>query len=129
MALEDFLLQSAVILAEAPAGSQPPRTALGGADRSSWLVVAEGVPCLLVIRGSDLAAFGSRRNDARGHVGSGTVFFSGDPVPGGLTTRHHLAITGCPRDADDGTYAVLGVIDPNSMGHHVEVTVERVRMP
>jgi hypothetical protein len=131
MALEDFLTAQASITAEAAPGSVPPPTALGGADRSAgnWLTVADGVPCLVETNGATLYAFSGRRNNSRQNVVDATIYFLGDPVPGGMTTKHRIKVTGCPRDADNGTYAVQGVIDPNTLGDHIEVAVERVRKP
>ncbi len=126
MALDDFLLQSAVITAEAPAGVQPPQTTYGGADRSTWLTVADGVPCLFRSRSVTLAAFAGRRNDSRQQQVDARIYFKSDPAPEGLSSRHRITVSGCPRAADNGTYAVIGAIDPNATGRLLEVDVERV---
>lgn len=129
MALSDFFQQLATIQAEGPAGVQPPQTALGGADRTGWLDVADGVPCLFRSLNVTLAAFSGRRNDSRQNQYSARIYFAADPVPEGLSSRHRIVVSGCPRAADNGIYAVSGAIDPNAMGRLLQVDVERVRQP
>lgn len=119
--------QSASILAEAADGQVPAQTAMGGADRSdaNWLTVADGVPVLVRTRSS---AVNRDYDDERAGVIDATLYFAADPVPSGsgLSSRHRIVVTG-GRAA--GTYAVLGAIDPNSMGRILQVDCERIRTP
>jgi hypothetical protein len=132
MAISDFLNQTATILAEAPYGVQPPQTAMGGADRWNWITVADGVPCLLRTRTNVLAAYAGKRNDSRQQQIGARIYFEGDPVPEGISSRHRIVLSECPRPADNGTYAVIGAIDPDTptdQDRLLEVDVERVRKP
>lgn len=122
MALTDFLTQSADIEVEASTGKQPPQDALGGAVRTNWLPVASGVPCLVRPMGSSLSAFKAPRNDARANVNLTRIYFEGDPVAGGLSTRHRIRVEGA-------VYKVQGAIDPNSLGELLQVDCERIRTP
>jgi hypothetical protein len=126
--------QQATITAEAPDGQVPAQDALGGADRSdaNWILVASGVPCLLNTTSSTLSAFGGARNDARANVISARIYFAGDPVPSGISTRHRITITdmgaGGPRSL--GLYAVQGANQP-VLGSQtiIQVDCERLRTP
>lgn len=121
--IEDFLLQSATITAEAAVGSTPPLTALGGVNRSgAWAVVADGVPCLVRPRSSYLAAHGSARDDARRNVEAVTIYFAADPLAesGGLNTRCRITVDGV-------VHAVQGVINVNSLDRLFQVDCERIR--
>lgn len=135
MSLESLIEDSgqlASILAEAADGQVPPQTAMGGADRSdgNWLTVADGVPVLVRTRSS---ALNRDYDDERAQVIDATLYFAADPVPSGsgLSSRHRIVVadggTGGGRAA--GVYAVLGVIDPNSMGRILQVDCERIRVP
>lgn len=134
MSIESLIENSgcqASITAEAPRGQVPGQTAMGGADRSAanWLTVADGVPCLVSMPS---ASIDRGRNDARAGVLTGTIFFKCDPVPGGLSSRHRIAVTRARPGGDPvvlGVYAVTGAVDPNYLAHHLEVAVERIRTP
>jgi hypothetical protein len=131
--IEDYLVQFCDITVEAPTGQLPAQDALGGADRTApWPVVAQGVPCLYRPGASSLQARTARRDDARRSVNTGKVYFSASTlgqIPGGLTSRMRITITQAIDSGALGVYAVTGSIDPNTMGHHLEVDVERVRTP
>lgn len=122
--------QQATITAEAPDGQVPGQTAMGGADRSdgNWVPIAGPVPCLVRTRGS---ALNYNRNDERAAVIDARIYFAADPVPSGISSRHRITVTaagtGGPRVI--GVYAVMGTIDPNSMGRLFEVDCERIRTP
>lgn len=119
--IEDFLVQTATITAEAPSGSVPPQTVLGGANRSGpWTVVADGAACLVRPRSSYLAAYGSSRDNARRNVEAVTIYFAVDPVPGGINTRHRITV-------DGAVHAVQGVINVNSLDRLFQVDCERIR--
>jgi|SRR5579859_1673217 len=120
MSLEDFLIQSADVTAEAPAGSVPAQDALGGADRSAaWLTVASGIPCLARPMGTSLMAFGAARDDARRGVNTTRIYFAADPVPTGIGSRNRIVV-------DGATYAVQGSTNPNSMDRIFQVDCERI---
>ena len=124
--------QQALITCEAPDGQVPPQDALGGADRSdaNWVTVASGVPCLVSPKSSKVNAFPGR-NDARAGIVDAVIYFSTDPVPSGISSRHRITVTvpgtGGPQVV--GVYAVQGSIDPNTMGRIFQVGCERVRVP
>ena len=124
--------QQALITCEAPDGQVPPQDALGGADRSdaNWVTVASGVPCLVCPKSARVNAFPGR-NDARVNLIDTIVYFSVDPVPSGISSRHRITVTvqgtGGPKVL--GVYAVQGSVDPNSMGVVFEVGCERIKTP
>ena len=118
MALANFLKQSATITVEAD--PTPPQSALGGADRTTRLAVASGVPCLVRPLSSTLSALSTRRNDARANVADVRIYFDADPAPGGVSTLHWIEV-------DGSTYKVTGVVNPNSMGEIYHVDCETVR--
>lgn len=120
MALEDFLTQSATITVESSPRVPPPRTAMGGADRSVRLPVAQGVPCLVQTLSSSLSAQVGRRNDARANVALVRIYFAADPAPERLGTKHWIEV-------DGQVYKVTGVDDVNSMGRLWQVDAEGVR--
>ncbi len=121
MSIEDFLVQSCDVLCEAPPGGVPPQDALGGADRTNYLTVASGVPCLVrPMSAAKMAYSGGGRDDARRNVVTARIYFSSDPAPEGLSSRHRIVVEG-------QTYAVTGVINPNSMGRIYQVDCEMIR--
>jgi hypothetical protein len=118
------LPHTADIEAEAPVGVSTGQTAMGGADRTAWVPVEYGVPCLFSPRSLDVSSADDR---AQQRVVGVVYFMDGDPVAGGLTSKHRITVGGCPRAADNGTYSVVGAKDINAMGRVLEVQVERVR--
>ena len=121
MALEDFLRQLATITREAPEGESVDQDDLGGADRTGeWLVEAEDVPCLVRPLASSEVSHTSLAN-ANWNVVRVVIYFASDPLEsaGGLTTQHRITV-------GDQIYAVLGVIDPNSMGRIIQANCEGI---
>lgn len=113
MALTDFLRQSATILVEP---TPPPRDRIGGVNRSgAWTVLAESVPCLV----RPLSAGVQPQDDARRNVVLYRIYFAFDPVAGGIGTRHRIVV-------DGQTYAVTGVINPNSLDAIIHVDCEAI---
>lgn len=130
MSLESLILDSGVqatITAEAPEGQEPAQDLLGAVDRSAgnWVPVVADVPCLLRVRSSTI---NYAHNDARANLVDARIYFLADPSPSGLSTRHRVTVTqpglGGPRVV--GVYAVLGVVDPNSLGRVFQVDCSRV---
>lgn len=119
--------QFADITIEADSGFAPPQTSMGGVDRSApWPEVVSGVPCLVRDQSSTL---NYSRNDGRVNVKNTRIYFSKDPTPTGLTTKHRITVSGGHDQVAVGVYAVQGVIDPNSMAELFQVDCERVRTP
>ena len=125
--------QFATITAEAPDDQVPGQDPTGAADRSdaNWVTVATGVPCLVRPRSSAVRSYPGQ-NDARTALVDATIYLLADPVPSiGLSSRNRLEVTtalyGAPQVL--GVYAVLGVINPNTMDHHLQVDCERIRTP
>jgi len=120
MSLEDFLIQSADVTAEAPTGVSVGQDSLGGADRSGqWLTVASGISCLVRPMGTSLMAFGSARDDARRGVNTTRIYFAADPAPTGIGSRNRIVVEG-------QTYAVQGSTNPNTMDRIFQVDCERI---
>lgn len=117
--------QECSILATTAAGSAR-QTATGGVDRTAagWSSVADGVPCLVRPTGSSL----NLGNDTMSNQEYLKVYLAGDPVPGGISVRHRLAVTragdGSPNAI--GTYNVISVVDANGRGRLIEVGCERL---
>ena len=124
--------QQALITCEAPDGQVPPQDALGGADRSdaNWVTVASGVPCLVCPKTARVNAFPGR-NDARANLIDAVIYFSVDPVPSGISSRHRITviIPGTGGSKVLGVYAVQGSVDPNTMGHIFQVGCEKIKTP
>ena len=121
--------QQADIAVESPDYTIPPRSQMGGTDRSApWGNIATGVPCLVRTQSSSLSAWPGR-NDARANINTTRIYFYSDPVPTGISTRHRITVTtqGTGGHRVLGVYAVQGVVDPNSMGRLFEVDCERIR--
>jgi hypothetical protein len=121
--MDNFLVHFADVEAEAPRGQATGQTGMGGADRTAWIPVESNLPCLFRPRSvNNLSA----DNRAQQQI-LAKVYFTTDPVATGLTSKHRLVIRGCPRQADNGTYSVIGARDINALGRVLEVEVERVR--
>lgn len=135
MSLESLIEDSnqfATITVEAPSGTFPPQTSIGGVDRSQpWPVVASGVPCLVNTKGSPLSAFSGARNDSRGSIFDTRIYFCSDPTSTGFTTRMRITVTqaGNGEPVTLGVYAVKNPTNPNSMGRIFQVDCEKVRTP
>jgi hypothetical protein len=121
--MENFLIHTADVEAEAPAGTSAGQTGMGGVDRTTWIPVESNLPCLFRPRSVNNVATDDR---AQQQI-LAKVYFTSDPVATGLTSKHRLIIRGCPRQADNGTYSVIGARDINALGRVLEVEVERVR--
>ena len=67
-----------------------------------------------------LMAFGGRRDDARRNVVTARIYFADDPAPEGLSSRHRIVV-------ENATYAVMGVINPNTMDRLFQVDTEMIR--
>jgi hypothetical protein len=118
--------QQADITAESNPGVTPPLTTMGGVNRSTWLEVVTGVPCLVDPKGGTLNL---ARNDARANVKTPRIYFTQDPVPLGLNTKHRITVSGGSDPTARGVYAVQDVANPNSMGRIFQVDCERIRVP
>ncbi len=114
MPLEDFLDQLATITVE-PIPPRKDRT--GGVDRTGdWDTVAADVPCLV----RPVSAALQSRDDARRDIVIYRIYFASDPVDGGLSTRHRIAV---------GTqvYQITGVVNPNSLGRIIHCDCEAIK--
>jgi hypothetical protein len=125
--------QFATITAEAPDNEVPGIDPTGATDRSdaNWVTVAIDVPCLVSPKSSAVRAYPGQ-NDARQAVVDARIYFLSDPVPTiGLSSRDRVTVSmatyGGPQVL--GVYAVLGVINPNTMDRIFEVDCERLRTP
>jgi len=116
--MQNLLVQTAAIDVETSAPGAAPQDALGGADRTSWTALVPAVPCLV----RPLSASQQVRNEARGEFVDTRIYFAGDPVNGGLSTRHRIRVGGA-------TYHVKGAVDANSMGRLLHVDCELLRFP
>lgn len=116
--LSDFLLQDAKIEVESPQPGTLGQDDLGGADRTAWQAVVDGIPCLV----RRLSASMQVRSESRGQICDTRIYFADDPVPEGLGSRHRVIV-------DGSIYHVKGAVDPNSMGRLLEVDCELMRFP
>lgn len=114
--LEDFLLQEARIEVESAQPGTLGQDDLGGADRTDWQAVIDGVPCLV----RRLSASMQVRMETRGEICDTRIYFADDPVPEGLGSRHRIIV-------DGAIYKVKGAVDPNSMMRILQVDCELVR--
>ena len=116
--LNDFLQQTAMIEVEATLPATPGQDMLGGADRTNWQQVADGIPCLV----RRLSASQQIRIEARGEICDTRIYFGNDPTIEGMSTRHRITV-------DGSIYHVKGSVDPNSMGRLLQVDCELLRFP
>jgi hypothetical protein len=136
MSLESLIEDSgqlATITAEAPDGQVPGQDPTGAADRSdaNWVSVVTGVPCLVSPKSSALRAYPGQ-NNARQALVDARIYFTSDPVPTiGISSRNRVTVTTATTGEPQvlGVYAVLGVINPNTMDRLFEVDCERIRTP
>ena len=136
MSIESLITDSgqlATVTAEAADDQVPSQDPTGAADRSdgNWITVAANVPCLVRPRSSTVREYPGL-NDARAALVDATIYLLDDPVPSiGLSSRNRLTVTTAVLGAPQvlGVYAVLGVINPNTMDHHLQVDCERIRTP
>lgn len=110
MSIEDFYDQTCDVVVQT---RQQDRS--GAPSREPYTVVAAALPCLFDSKGSTV----EDRNGRRIQVERGTVYLA-PPSGFTLSAKHQLRIP----DTTGRAYVILGISDPNSLGHHLEVAVE-----